>query len=290
MATTDPQRTPFPPDADRPDTGPVRFAIVSLKGRAGSNLLVNMLNRHAPERLVCHGEVFNRKQIAARVPVPGFETTEQRDANPEGFLRSLESASLAETPGLHAVGFKVFSPHLKEGIEHTIGSGRYRLIWLQRENLLAQFSSLELATRTGEWRRWKGTKNTATQPGDMPEQATMAFDAGEFRAFLSEMAEREAWIGGLIDASPSPSVRVAYEALKTEAVRTEIGGLLGIGTLNPARIDLEKQNSSRLLERFTNPDDVRRCLDEIDRSEWIDEGEGSPAAQATTEPSRSGTA
>ena len=118
----------------------------------------------------------------------------------------------------------------------------------------------------------------------------MAFDAGEFRTFLSEMAEREAWIGGLIDASPSPCVRVAYEALKTDAVRTEIGGLLGIGTLNPARIDLEKQNSSRLLERFTNPDDVRRCLDEIDRSEWIDEGQGSPAAQATTEPSRSGTA
>jgi len=276
MATSDPQPTSFPSEAGRPDTGPVRFAIVSLKGRAGSNLLVNMLNRHAPERLLCHGEVFNRKQIAARVAVPGFETTDERDADPAGFLASLESVSLAETPGLHAVGFKVFSPHLKEGIEHTIGSGRYRLIWLRRENLLAQFSSLELATRTGEWRRWKGAQSTGNS-----EQPTMVFDPAEFRAFLSEMAEREAWIGGLIDASPAPCVRVSYETVKTDAVRTEIGGLLGVGSLNPARIDLEKQNSSRLLERFTNPDDVRRCLADLGRDEWIDEGLGEPAEERT---------
>lgn len=256
--------------------GPIRYCIVSSRGRSGSSLLVNMLNRHRPERILCHGEVFRHEQLADGVRTPGFETVEARCERYGAFLESLENASAQSEPGLHAAGFKIFTPHCPPALEHLIGGGAYRVIFLRRANLLAQFSSFKIARLSGEWQKPKaaglsGLKSVIKGAPKAEGQRQVPFWPKQFREFIDDISERDEMVRGMIASAGCPSVEVEYESLRTEATRRAIGGLLGVGTLDPEAEDLVKQNTSRVLDRFSNPEKAVAYLEESGQTHWLDE-------------------
>lgn len=271
---------------------PIRYCIVSSRGRSGSSLLVNMLNRHRPERILCHGEVFRHEQLSGGVRTPGFESVETRCERHGAFLDSLERESARANPGLHAAGFKIFTPHCPPALERLIGGGDYRVIFLRRGNLLAQFSSFKIARLSGEWQKPKsgGISGLASAIKGAPKaegQKQVPFWPKQFREFLDDIKERDEMVRGMIASAGCPFVEVEYESLRTEATRRAIGGLLGVGTLDPEAVDLVKQNTSRVLERFTNPEKAVAFLEDAGLTHWLDE---HPDQKPDQKPDQAGSA
>lgn len=242
----------------------VRFAIICRGGRSGSNLLVNILNQHRPQRILCHSEIFHPKMIGITGDLKIECTVEQRDQDPLGLLETLEQESLAAHPRLYAYGLKAFTNHNPTAVDHIIRSGAYRVIYLCRENLLAQFSSRLIAMQTGEWAKWNKT-------GDDTEPTKIEFDEKQYEEYLKYIRKHAQRVESMLDESDTQWKRVTYKGVANGDDWDPIGELLCVERLNPKQVGLKKQNTSTVLDRFTNPDDVVTYLNQIGHPEWAEE-------------------
>ncbi|MHA7813839.1 MAG: hypothetical protein ACX94C_10650 [Phycisphaerales bacterium] len=245
----------------RSEIEPVRFAIICRGGRTGSNLLVNILNRHGPESVLCHSEVFHSNMIATKGQVSLDVSIEQRDSDPAAFLKLLGQETLASNRWISSYGFKLFMYHNPAAIDYVLRSGTYRMIYLCRENLLAQFSSREIAEHTGFWSSWDGAAGPVK----------VDFDGERFDQYLDYIEESSAHVEGLLQRSKTQWARVTYKGVVSGDDWDTIAKIIGVDQLRPRKIDLEKQNTNTILDRFANPDDVVAHLERIGHPEWAEE-------------------
>ena len=173
------------------ETGQIRFVIFG-QGRTGSKLLVELLRSH-PD-IHCDGEVLNGyywNKLTRRLILPLWRYY------PLPLFR--RNARNSQSP---AYGFKLFNDHIHRPhqVLSTLHSEGWRIIHIQRRDLVAQTISGEVARQTRRWHR---------HSGDRVAPALMTIDPNEFSADLQKRLSRSAQIEQLL--AGIPHLDIIYE-------------------------------------------------------------------------------
>lgn len=230
---------------------PARFVIVT-PGRTGSELLADLLDSH-PD-IVCEAEILRDRMLL-----------------PERFVAG--RSTKARLRGAKAYGFKIHCGHfgyqaLRERPQYLsqLADGGVKLIFLRRENHLAQAISSAIASRT-RW-HWRRQDQPAFTPFELDpvEVLMMTYLFEESDAYL------EAMVGDL------PHLRVTYEddlleAACQQATVDRICAEIAVpvaATLSdyvrftPSRLEETVANFDAIAD-LVRPTRFGRFLDDVDR-------------------------
>lgn len=233
--------------------------------RTGSNMISSRLDTHP--NLIFYNEVFHRQYIIfhdQRVAANADQIA-ARDRDPASFISRLWSGSYepAETRGsIRGIGFKLFLNHNADALRHVINSDA-KIIFLQRRNPLARYSSFRIAAVTGEWK----TKNAAKG-----KTQNVPFRADEFRSYVQNYLSLETLFKMTLTRWGREHFSFFYEDfMASPQVWDDLVAYLGFSPENFSQSPLVKQNSKDILKRFNNPDDVRKFVAAVGHYEWLTE-------------------
>jgi hypothetical protein len=251
----------------------MRFAIVASP-RTGSSLLVQLL--HAHEDIFCNGEIFNAK-IAVKwpreekSPEAMQDLDELRRRNPITFIDYVTSRSY----GRPHCGFKIFESHNDVALEHVLSNTEIRKIILLRKNLLAVYSSALIAKETGNFHSL----------GPRMLQAKIRFAGRDFRKFCAAHTDFYRRVLTRLCEERQPFYTIDYEQLNDPWLLGGVAGFIGARPM-PHRpsTQLMRQNSSAILERFSNSGRAAAFLEKHDLQGWRFEAQVSFAPRAAGEP------
>lgn len=235
-----------------------KFVIVS-GGRTGSNLLCGILDQHP--LIACHYEVLSPKAIYLNRGnrIESDKSLEERDADPIKFLENLYAA-----PGKHrALGFKLLVTHDPRALNYCLTAQDIKKIILTRRNLLAQYSSQEIGNQTQEWL-------VVDQPANA--QVKVTFQKEAFLTYVDSMtAQYESVEQQMEDCAKNTILKIEYADLAARKTVESLFTFVGVQNFEIKFPTFKKQNTSTILDRFNNPDDVLEVLTELDRLEWARE-------------------
>ncbi|MEM8664273.1 MAG: hypothetical protein AAGF49_09160, partial [Pseudomonadota bacterium] len=237
-----------PPFATQRDRKMVRVAILSSP-RTGSTILCNLLN--GTRGHLCHYELFHADMIqyADREEL-GEGALAQRDADPVRFLSEVFDS--ADDDGYALCGFKHFD-HLSPEVTDAVMADRsIRLIHLVRENVLAQFSSEEIAA---DGNRWFAGSRDATAPARLIQFDAERFEA--FRALKQDILTRRTAAFAAHERAP---LFLDYTVLTAPRTAARLTDFLGVEVVPRDAYDFARQNTAEILERFSNPEAVSAHL------------------------------
>lgn len=173
------------------NTGQLRFVIFG-QGRTGSKLLVELLRSH-PD-IHCDGEVLNGyywNRLSRRLILPLWRY----------YPLPLFRRNARNSPSM-VYGFKLFNDHIHRPhrVLSTLHGEGWRIIHIQRRDLVAQTISGEVARQTSRWHR---------HSGDTVAPVVMTIDPDEFSADLKKRLTRSAQIEQIL--AGIPHLDITYE-------------------------------------------------------------------------------
>ena len=222
--------------------------IIFGSGRSGSTLLVSMLNAHPSVH--CEGEILKRTLLSPR--------------------RYIENRSQLSPHQLY--GFKLLSYHLRDiqstvkdkqqFIEKLVKDG-YKIIYLNRENLLRQSLSVFYAYHRNEWHQTKETSH---------ETSKMNVDMSQLESALGELVELKNFEKRLIEHIPH--LYINYEAdLEDNSKHTltfeKVADFLGIDALTPST-KLVKITPKRLSGFIQNAEEMVKHLQQTPYAKYLE--------------------
>lgn len=232
----------------------VPFVIVA-DVRTGSTLLASSLDGHPQVR--CYGELFHPEDL----PDNRIEGPHTGAAADVGDAAALLRAAFRRD-GHRARGFKAmaFLPlpsqaRWSDAWERLRDVHGLQVLWLTRQNRVAQFASMEVARQTGVFHPHDHDPLYRAE-----HRPTVSIDPARFRAWVAErdalLARRRAQLGGL------RSLELDYETLTGDwaASLARVQAFLGVDAL-PLEPVKRKQESRPLTEVIRNYDELARSLD-----------------------------
>lgn len=235
---------------------PKRFVVLAMQ-RTGSNMVVSALRSHPA--IHCHGELFRRSDEAIRrlrnvaTFDARFHDLSARMDHPEEYLESVFGIDY----GVEFVGFKLLSQQHLAMRDRLIADPSYFKILLRRDNVLARYSSelLTSSIRRGE-----------AKAGDQ-----IAFVADKFMAFRRMHDQFYDETYSRLKASGHPFHEISYnDACTTEGLHSIVHAI-GADSSVGLHIKTRKRNSSNVLGRFSNPEDVQAYLARNGLELWREE-------------------
>ncbi len=244
-------------DVPQPQTetpGKRRCFLVMSQPRCGTHLLRGYLDSH-PE-IHCDGEIYHFNQRRKhRDSMPGVNTAEElysrlRDRWPDHHFGALVHDHFG-TPEFQAT----------YGWSHE-GLPQWRekplLIWLSRENRLAQYASWLMARRTNRWMRYRSSRVRMDGIGEMDAGGPprdVHCDPGEFLHWLESWQARRDRLRSML--GDFDSVAITYEALCRNPAR-ECGKIFARLGVAPVKVEADtlKQRGYRLPEVFGNFEEI----------------------------------
>jgi LPS sulfotransferase NodH len=227
------------------------FVIIGRQ-RSGTTLLRHALSRHP--NVICHGEIFNRNGMRglkgrARKVLPSLATL--RESDPIAFLDHFLAAH-----DRGRVGFKLLLRQ-NQTVMSEIIRRQWPLIILRRQNLLARYSSHMIAKSTGQHCVRNGTTVIREQ---------LTFNAAEFERYCRQ--DNNLWRSEYEDIGiPKKILDLDYCDVAFGDGLARCFEFLGLEPMEVAPC-LQKLNSSDIVSRFTNPDDVLAYLARVGRMDW----------------------
>lgn len=223
------------------EQSPTPFAIVADL-RTGSTLLQSSLHLH-PE-IHCYGELFHPDDLPDnRLPGPDRRALSAGEVIRHAF----------RVEGVRAVGFRamIFLPDAPDSRwadawERLGGVAGLHVIYLMRQNQLAQYASVRIAHQTRTYHPMPG--DPLLDPENRP---TITIDPEAFRAWTAHrdhlFGRRRRQLRG------QPSLELTYEVLTSDWQGTmqRVQAFLGVRPL-PLEPDREKQEKRPLSEVITN--------------------------------------
>ena len=148
--------------AKKPQPASKRLVIISGP-RTGSSLLIQMLRAH--DQVLMHGEPFHEFDVRGSKK-DGFDggikiedaIYEQRHSDPQKLLEAITATATKEL-----VGFKLFRKHVPSHKLGEVLQWATHVIWLTREDRLAQYVSICLALKSGSWVQFEDAKDTKSE-------------------------------------------------------------------------------------------------------------------------------
>jgi len=239
------------------DPAPRRFLIIGLP-RSGTTYLMTLLNAH--RAIACSGEQFNPYAI---VGVVGQDRDAgrllARDRAPLVYMERFFEAAAAD--GATRVGFKYMLGHNVRILRRLADHPEIDLIYVWRENRLAQVASLIKAARS---KRWAQTRD------DAHVRARIRAGPREICHRWHEYATTDMLFGHWLRSLPHRRITLEYRDLFAEDFAARITGFLGVGPDPGMKSPLVKQNPNDVLARFENPEPIRRYFTEIGFARWLE--------------------
>jgi LPS sulfotransferase NodH len=235
-----------------------RFVLVATP-RTGSTLLVDLLSSH-PE-VFCDNELYNPHQICRH----GFNEGDPaglsyRNADPVRFWKEFYFSEFAKTR--RAIGFNFMLGHDHRILDRILGDAWLKIVFVTRENKLAQYASYQLALATQRW-SVVDDREAAAQTAFGP----LTFDFRSFEQWLQEEMTLEYLFTRLAALLTSDVLTLEYRQLLDPETHRRLCQHLGVAHA-PLRATLRKQNANRILSRFANPDEVGAYLETIGKEAW----------------------
>lgn len=225
------------------------YFVVFAEMRTGSNLLEANLN--ALNSVRCHGEAFNPHFIGYpnKTELLGF-TQKMRDGDPGRLI-----AAIRDEPGTLG-GFRFFHDHDPRVLEATISDPRCAKIILTR-NPLDSYVSWKIARETGQWKLTDARRR---------KSAAIRFDSAEFTALVAAHQEFQVDLLNRLQRSGQSAFYLGYEDLREVDAINGLAAWLGVESrLDAIDKSLKPQNPGPVLKKVSNPDDMFKALDGIDR-------------------------
>lgn len=231
--------------------------VVVCGGRTGSNLLCGILDQHP--YVACHYEVFNPRAIYLNQNrlFEDEAALAARNVDPASFIESLYN----DAGTYRAVGFKLLTTHDAVALDHCLAAPDIKKIVLSRGNLLAQYSSQLIADRTQQW-----------LAVDRPESGVVkvVFEVADFMEYVDHLTAQYEDIEQRLSKIPANDIlRIEYSGLASRKLARTLFNFVGVPDFEIRFPQLQKQNTSSILDRFSNPAEVIKVLHEIGESEWV---------------------
>ena len=236
---------------------PKKFCLLATP-RTGSRYLRALLGG-IPE-VAFYGELFNPNGDYVRAHGLAME---DRDRDPLGFLAEVERTGLKRSS---AFGFKLMIGQDQRVVDHVIESEDYQLILMSRQNKLAQYSSFMIAQTSGVWFVHRGQAKS-------PE-VRIAFDPRAFAAFLAQDCGYYEAVLPRLERKGRPWFHVEYARMQNQ---DQVSALLAFMGIQPhgSIADLVdrnrsvRQNTSKIIDRFSNPEIVLSAMKKMGREDWL---------------------
>jgi hypothetical protein len=247
--------------ADR--SNPKKFVVLATP-RSGSSHLVDLLDSHP--QLSCLGELFNPHGAALRkLGLRNKNDMRQAGEKPLEFLYRVMAQQQESDPYKPYFGFKLMLHHDPRLIDHVLEDLSWEVIVLERQNLLAQWTSAGLAKKTGRWGPGKkaGESKKAEAEDEeedddldelsddkIPEKAEspkVVFNAEKYEQYCFRMHARYASIYNRLGDRP-------YFKLFSEEIDASHPALLEFLGVAPVEMQSTRprQNSSSMRDRIKN--------------------------------------
>lgn len=232
-----------------------RFLIVGLP-RSGTTYLMTLLNSH--KDVLCEGEQFNPHAIVgAGWAQREFSAVVDRDQDPVRFLNDFY---LRNSNKGAAVGCKWMIGHHVEVLRHIPNDPDLRIIYVYRQNKLAQASSLLKALQTKQW----ATRNAA-------DVDHTPIEAGPLQVAqrVREMAVADETFAHWLENIPNPVLAVEYGGMFSVDFEMALCQFLGVPHDPAMKSKLVKQGSSDILARFAKKKAVANYFTTVGASDWL---------------------
>lgn len=245
---------------------PRKYVVVTMQ-RSGSNMLGDILDEH-PE-VACFGELmrptphwmrtrgYRGALKVLRDVNPAFRLDRIRFAFPYVFVDRVYRHKRARDKGV--VGFKLHIGQHERFMRRLIEDPDYALIVLQRDNILAQYSSSLIAEETGQGNARKG---------DQIKRARVTFSASGFRNYVRRVERDFDRTRQLVESSGKFPFELRYTELNDTGRLREMMNFLAVDPSVVPEPNTEKRNSSDIVSRFSNPEVVTATLEEMGRQDW----------------------
>ncbi len=233
-----------------------KFVIIG-QARSGTTFVQTLLNSHPDVH--CRGELFDAWQIDddgkkdTRLPV-----IQARDSAPADFLeRYLNGDGLASTPPV--LGFKMLVQHHPALLSEILPNHPdISIIYVSRDNKLAQFASDLQVKKTG---KWTSTDKAAIPPKvhTSPLWATAQSNLLQNEDFL---------LSKYLDTLPNPMLKVRYSDIRNPNFGERLLSFLKVRN-RPLKSRLQKQGQNTVLDRFENAQEIAQHFHAIGRGDWL---------------------
>jgi LPS sulfotransferase NodH len=234
-----------------------KFVIMGLP-RSGTTYLMTLLNAH--KDVFCSGEQFNPHAI---VGIKGDNRTEldevlERDFAPIGHMERFFAENAG--PENKRVGFKFMIGHNIKVLRYIAQETNLRLIYLHRDNKLAQISSLLKALETKKWAQ-VGPKPT----DDVKIKAGVRKISQHWHEYETFDFLFESWF----DYLPHRRIKLEYREMFLPDFNERICNFLGVETDPDMTSELTKQSDNTIIDRFTNKGDIRNYFTKLGLADWL---------------------
>ena len=151
--------------------------------------------------------------------------------------------------------------HNHEILGRILDDTELKILFLSRENKLAQYSSYQIALSTQSWSRRKDS------PDSRDATRLLRFDFKQFEQWLQGEMTYEYLFLRMLDMLDREHIRIKYTRIFQRDTHERIFRYLDVAPM-PLKTVLTKQNANRVAERFENPDDVGSYLELIGKEYW----------------------
>jgi len=236
--------------------------VVLASPRTGSSMFKAALDSHP--QITCHGELLrqnirpgsNEDKMVIKQLQEEFWDRDYRQQNPLAFF---ENVVMISGPSEY-VGFKLMLGKKKFSlIEELTKRDDYKIILLERSNLMAIYSSNEIVKVTGQG---------SARKNDTIQKAQVEFSAASFEDFAQRRNRQYKKVKELLKNSNKTFLSVEYNQLRNSEGLKKVLEFLGVDPNQDLEIATKKRNSDNILERFSNPEVVNTYLEEKGLQEW----------------------
>lgn len=235
---------------------PTQFLILGLP-RSGSTYLMSLLNSHAS--IQCAGELFNPYRIVGigQNIVDDLDKVMERDMEPVSFANTFFEKEAK--PGVKAVGFKFMIGHNIAYLDELSRNSNLRLIYIYRENRLAQASSLIAALKSRVWAQ-KDAPKVQKKLEAGPRRISQAWHEAATSDFLFSH-----WFATL----PHQKLTLEYREMFQPDFREKICSFLDTPLSEKMHSPLAKQGANTVIDRFRYHKLVTRYMEGMGRTRWL---------------------
>lgn len=240
-----------------------KFVLIA-QTRTGSNYLMTEINNRTTA--FCDGELFNPKQICHFGDLEntsGSDSIIARDADPIKFIDEFYNQKVFS--GEDAIGFKFMLGHSFNVFDYLIENTNFKIIYLHRENKLAQFASFQAAVKSNTW----VTQNEKV--AEKIQQDSLNFDMGTFINQSGTLQSLDYLTKlKLSQIDPSRVLEVEYTDMFEKDFIVKIKSFLGAKGKKGAN-KIQKQGLNTIIDRFSNQGAVKNYFERTNKSQWLGE-------------------
>lgn len=235
-----------------------RFVILGLP-RSGSTYLMTLLDAHRD--VSCAGEQFNPYAVIDQGEGDrSHEAVLGRDRDPVAHMHAFFARQ--EARGYACGGFKFMIGHNLKVLQELAATPDLSIIYLWRENKLAQASSFLKAVQTKKWAQTRADDHLTRKIVANPRQISQLWH---------EYATFDHLISMWLEALPNPKITYEYREMFQPGFEPDVCEFLGVPHHPRMKSRLIKQGSTDMMERFEDPHPIRYYFTELGLRRWMEE-------------------